>query len=163
MPFYRSLRSRLLLYLALILLVFSVISYWSTSWLLTRNQQQHEQELVEANLRRLQAILHSQQQNLLHSVLDYSQRDETLRFFPQQCPPLFEQQLHTQLAEHSPGRCGAVRFQHFPATGKPTFSGRDTSAYRRKRRALAADPALADKTPAPGNRRWSETPAVVAR
>lgn len=86
MPFYRSLRSRLLLYLALILLVFSVISYWSTSWLLTRNQQQHEQQLVEADLRRLQAILHSQQQNLLHSVLDYSQRDETLRFFHNRAP-----------------------------------------------------------------------------
>lgn len=54
--------------------------------MLTRNQQQHEQELVEANLRRLQAILHSQQQNLLHSVLDYSQRDETLRFFHNRAP-----------------------------------------------------------------------------
>ncbi len=80
MPFSRSLRSRMLMYLVLILLVFSVISYWSTRQLLTRSQQLHEQKFAEADLRRLQTLLHSQQQNLLHTLLDYSRWDDTLSF-----------------------------------------------------------------------------------
>ncbi len=80
MPFSRSLRSRMLLYLVLILLLFSAVSYWSTRQLLARSQQLHEQQFAEADLRRLQTLLRSQQQSLLHTLLDYSRWDDTLAF-----------------------------------------------------------------------------------
>ena len=80
MPFNQSLRSRMLLYLVLILLIFSGIAYWSTGRLLAHSQHNHEQRFAEADLRRLQTLLHSQQQNLLHTLLDYSRWDDTLSF-----------------------------------------------------------------------------------
>ena len=80
MPFARSLRARMLVYLVLILLLFSAVSYWSTHQLLTRSHLQHEQKFAESDLRRLQTLLRSQQQNLLHTLLDYSRWDDTLTY-----------------------------------------------------------------------------------
>ncbi|SDK53342.1 putative bifunctional diguanylate cyclase/phosphodiesterase [Pseudomonas indica] len=74
---FKSLRTRTLFYLLLLLFVFALASYLTTSRLLHKSLQQFEAAQAQAELERIRAVLATDAQALLSSGLDYSLWDDT--------------------------------------------------------------------------------------